>query len=199
MKKILVAILLLTQISAKAQDGRLKDNFNIIIREEEGDLNKDSHIDKVVVTMDTTDGTVPLRLQIFFAQPGGKFKLIVSSTKIIEAQYPADKKGEHNGKQIPNFFIEDGVLHMISELTNGQADHQFKFQHGNFELIDVAQVTWDGKNTTTETDFNLLTGIRIEVLKSLGSEKILKESKKKVLIRPLPKIQHFEPFENELY
>jgi hypothetical protein len=199
MKNILFVIFILLQISAQAQNGSLRDNFNVPVRDEQGDLNKDGRIDKVVVTMDTADGTVPLRLQIFFAQPGGKFKLMVSSTKIIEAQYPLDKKGKHNGKQIPDFFIEDGILHMVSELTNGQADYQFKFQHGNFELIHIAQASWDGVNTTTETDFNLLTGTRITSVKSLGSEKILKESKKKVLIRPLPKIQNFKPFENELY
>lgn len=55
---------------------------------EEGDLNKGDRINKIVVTMDTMAAAVTLRLQIFFARPGGKLKLMVSSVKIIEAQYP---------------------------------------------------------------------------------------------------------------
>lgn len=199
MNKILLTFLILLQLQAWAQVETLKNNFNVPIRLEEGDLNNDGRIDKIVVDMDTADATVPLRLQIFFAQPGGKFKLMVSSVQIIEAQYPPEKKGAHNGKQIPDFFIEDGIIHMVSEVNGGQAVHQFRFQKGNFELIHVSQATWDGKNTTIETDFNLLTGIRTEQTKSLGSEKILKENKTKVSVRPLPVIQRFKPFEKELY
>lgn len=199
MRKIFLAILALFQISVHAQDSAVKNNFSVPVREELGDLNKDGLADKVIVTMDTADVTVPLRLQIFFAQPDGKLKLMISSLKIIEPQYPADKNGAYSGKQIPDFFIEDGLLNMVSEIEGVQAVHQFRFQNGNFELVKVTQATWDGKNTTTETEFNLLTGIRTETVKALGSEKVIRASKKKVLVRPLPKIQNFRPFEKELY
>lgn len=199
MEKIFLTILVLFHISVHAQDSAVKNNFNVPVKAEHGDLNKDGLADKVEVAMDTADATVPLRLQVFFAQPGGMYKLVVASTKIIEPQYPADKNGEYNGKQIPDFFIEDGILSMVSEVTNGQAVHQFRFQHGHFELIAVSIATWDGKNTTTETSFNLVLGIRTVTLKALGSEAILKETKDKRLVRPLPQLQNFKPFEKDGY
>lgn len=199
MKKVFPIILFSIQMYAHAQDKRSTDNFNVLVRKEQGDLNNDGRTDKVVVTMDTIAATVPLRLQVFFAQPDGTFKVTVSSLKIIDVQYPTEKKGQHNGKQIPYFFIENGILQMVSEATGGQAVHQFKFQNGNFELIHVSQASWDGKNTTTEINFNLVTGLRTELVKSLGSEQILKKRETMVLIRPLPKIQSFKPFEHVLY
>jgi hypothetical protein len=199
MEKIFLTVLVLFQISTHAQGSVVKNNFNVPVRAEFGDLNRDRVADKVEVTMDTADATVPLKLEIFFAQPGGKFKLVISSTRIIEPQYPAEKNGAYSGKQIPDFFIEDGILNMVSEIDGGQAQHQFRFQNGNFELVHVIKANWDGENTTTETDFNLLTGESVEIVKSLGSEKILKQLKKKVLIKPLPLIQNFKPFEKEMY
>ncbi|TCC94668.1 hypothetical protein [Pedobacter hiemivivus] len=198
MKTLLLTISLLTTLGTYAQNRNLKDNFTVLVREAEGDLNRDGIIDKVIVMMDTIDATVPLRIQISFSQPNSTSKLILSSTRIIEAQYPAHKKGEHNGNQIPNFYIENGNLEMVSDIKNGQSEHKFKFQHGNFELIYFSKVIWDGKNTTTETAFNLITGKRTEKVQSLGSDKIVRSSKNKVLLRPLPKLQNFATFEKEL-
>lgn len=199
MKKLLLSILFLIQLGVYAQNRKLKDNFIVQIREEHGDLNKDRLIDKVVVTMDTIDATVPLRLQVFFAQPGKKFKLIASSTKIIEAQYPANKNGKHNGNQIPDFNIEKGILTIRTEVEGGHAEHKFKFQNGHFNLIYVSIINYDGKNTTTEKNFNLVTGERNEKIQELGSDKFLIKSKNKIIIRPLPQLQNIKPFEKEYF
>lgn len=197
-KTLFIALMLLSCIRVYSQNISLNNNFNVQIREDEGDLNKDGLIDRVIVSMDTINETRPLRLQIFFSQPDGKFKLMVSSTKIIEAQYPIEKKGKHNGHQIPDFFIENGDLHMECYIK-GQSVHKFRFKNGNFELVHFSNVFWDGINTTTETKFNLLTGRFIKQSQLLGSDEIFGKTEKTISIRPLPKIQNFRPFENELY
>jgi len=76
MKKIIVLILAFTQTIVYAQQKKAKDNFNVQIRLEKGDLNKDGLIDKTVIMMDTIDAAVPLRLQIFLLQPNKKFKMV---------------------------------------------------------------------------------------------------------------------------
>ena len=210
MKNIYIYFIILfisAQINVFAQNINYKDNFNYPVREEEGDLNKDGKKDKVIVHMDTTDKTSPLRLQIYLSQPNGKLALEVFSTQIIEAQFPAEKQGEYNGYQIPDFRIEKGTLLMWSEIKGGNITYTFKYQNGNFELIDLHKLTnnatkgYIDENTIfTETEFNLVTGVRIET-DDTNSEKILKNNKrtKTVIIRPLPKIQDFKFSDKDRY
>jgi len=209
MKKSLLYILLIL-FSAPgilySQNIKTKDNFNVPIRDEEGDLNRDGKIDKVMVYMDTVDTTRPLKLQIFLSKPNGKLDLAVSSTKIIEPMYPLEKNGKHNGFQIPDFFIENGILTMRSEIKGGNITFDFKYRNGNFELINVKKLTnnstkgyVDEYTVFTETNFNLITGLRTETDDNLGSKKILNKRKKTVLIRPLPKIQDFKFSDMYLY
>ena len=195
MKKIVVFILAFAQTVVYAQQKQLKDNFTIQIRLEEGDLNKDGLKDKTVITMDTIDASVPLRLQIFFLQPDKKFKMVFSSTDVIEPQY---EKGIHTKNQIPYFFIENGYLLMNSERDDVRYEHKFIYKNGIFQLVKISSVVYDGQNSTTETVFDLLTGVRTEILKSLDSEKILKKKTKKIMIRPLPTLQNLRSFGNKL-
>ncbi|NII82685.1 MULTISPECIES: hypothetical protein [unclassified Pedobacter] len=195
MKKIIVLILVLTQTIVYAQQKKVKDNFNVQIRLEKGDLNKDGLIDKTVIMMDTIDTAVPLRLQIFFLQPNKKFKMVFSSTDVIEPQYV---NGVHTKNQIPYFFIENGFLLMNTEKNDVRLAYQFIYKKGIFQLIKVSSVVYDGKNSTTETVFNLLTGVRTETTMLLGSEKILKKNTKKIMIRPLPTLQNLRTFGNKL-
>jgi hypothetical protein len=190
-----------------AQNIQNKGNYTYQVREEKGDLNNDGKMDKLTVKMDTTDETRPLRLQVFLSQPNGKkLTLAVSSTKIIEPQYPAENQGKHNDYQIPNFFIEKGILSMWSEIKGGTITYDFRFRTGNFELINVKKITnnatrgYIDENTIfTETNFNLLSGLRTETDDKLGSKKALSKRKKTVLIRPLPKIQDQKFSDKELY
>jgi hypothetical protein len=62
-------------------------------------------------------------------------------------------------------------------------------------LIYLEKGTWDGKNTTTEIQFNLLTGIKIEQVKALGSEENLQERKTTIRINPLPLLQELNQFD----
>lgn len=190
-------ILILVQSNLSAQTIKNKDNYNYQVREEEGDLNNDGKMDKVLVKMDTINETRPLKLQIFLSQPNGKkLTLAVSSTKLIEPQYPVEKNGEFNGFQIPSFFIEKGILTMWTESKGGNTTYDFKYRKGNFELIHVKKLTnnatkgyIDESTIFTETHFNLISGLRIETDEQSGSKKALSKRKKTVLIRPLPKIQ----------
>lgn len=200
-------ILVSVQMSLFAQNIKTKGNFTYQVREEVGDLNNDGKMDRITVKMDTVDETRPLRLQIFLSQPNGKkLTLVVSSTKIIEAQYPVENHGEFNGYQIPDFFIEKGILTMWSEIKSGNITYDFKYRNGNFELINVKKLTYDAvdggitENTVfTDTDFNLITGLRTETDDLFGSKKVLRKRKKTVLIRPLPKIQDFKFSDKNIY
>ena len=197
MKKLIFFFFLSLQISAAAQHKSGSDNFNTKIREEEGDLNTDGLIDQVIVSMDTTDARSPLKLQVFFGQPGKKLKLMVSTTKLILPQFPNGKT--FSGLQIPIFEIENGKLRMISETGHGQSLHVFKYQNKHFELIYFSKVYWDGNITFVETDFDLVKGIKTLTTDIQGSDKSSKKTKSKVLIRPLPKIQELVAYEKKPY
>ncbi|WP_312192110.1 hypothetical protein, partial [Sphingobacterium sp.] len=77
---------------------------------------------------------------------------------------------------------------------------------GNFELIYVEKLTnnatksYVDENTIfTETKFDLVTGLRTDTRDKLGSAKVLDVRKKRVLIRPLPKIQDMKFSDKDLY
>lgn len=203
----LVFILITVQMNLFAQNIKSKDNYTYQVREEEGDLNNDGKMDRITVKMDTVNETRPLKLQIFLSQPNGKkLTLAVSSTKIIEPQYPVENQGKFNGYQIPSFFIEKGILTMWSEIEGGNITYDFKYRNGNFELIKVKKLTnnatkgYIDENTIfTETNFNLISGLRTETDEISGSKKILNKRKKTVLIRPLPKIQDLKFSDKKLY
>ncbi|MDW9379478.1 hypothetical protein [Chryseobacterium sp. JV558] len=201
-----IFILLSVPLNLLAQNSNSKEHYTYQVREEHGDLNSDGKMDRIIVEMDTVNETRPLRLQIFLSQPNGKLALAVSSTQIIEPQYPVGNQGKFNGYQIPDFFIEKGVLKMWSEIKGGNITYDFKYNNGNFELIYVDKLTnnvtkgyIDEKTIFTETKFDLITGIRTETDEISGSDKALKVRKKRVLIRPLPKIQDFKFSDKELY
>lgn len=192
-------LFVILQFNAQAQSSRAKDNFVVKIREEQGDLNNDGIKDKVLILMDTVDETVPLKLKIYLSKHHKKPTLFFTSTRIMEPMYPLYRNGLPNEYQIPNFFIENGYLKMSAEIKGGLAEHIFKFRNGTFELVKFSKSTWDGKNTTTLTEFDLISGVRTEITQGLGSEEILKKNTTKAIIRPLPKIQDFKPFEKKLY
>lgn len=206
MKLFTFFILMSVPTYLSAQKGKVKDTYTYQVRDEYGDLNNDGKEDKILVKMDTIDETRPLELQIFLSQPDGKLILAVSSTKIIEPQYPAGNKGKPNAFQIPSFFIERGILQMRSEIESGNITYDFKYKNGNFELVHVSKLTnnstkayVDKYTTFTDTQFDLITGIRTETDDKLGSKKPLAIRKKKVLIRPLPKIQDMKFSDTALY
>ena len=199
MNTTLIFILLLFQINLSAQKIQNKDNYDYLVREEKGDLNNDGKPDKITVKMDTINETRPLRVQILLSQPNGKFELAVSSDKMIEPQYPVENHGKYNGYQIPSFFIEKGILSMWSEIKSGNITYDFKYQNGNFELIYIKKLThnatkgYTDENTIfTETNSDLVQGIKTETDEIFGATKPLSKRTEKLFIRPLPKIQDFK-------
>lgn len=199
MKRFILPIFILFQLDSFAQTDTISYNFDHKIMEVVGDLNKDNLQDKVIVTQDTLSEKAPYRLQVFFKEPNGQFKLIVTSAKIIEPQYPDGRDGYRTGNGFSDVTIRNGVLSVNFELLRGHFEHKFRFQNGNFELIGFSEVYSDGHGVMTTTDFNLSTGIRIEKSERYDTDKILSNTKKKILIRPLPKLQDITPMENELY
>jgi hypothetical protein len=198
MKQIFLTILIIFQLDSFAQTDTNNYNFDHKIMEVEGDLNKDNLVDKVVITQDTLSANAPYRLQIFFKERNGQLKLFVSSTKIIEPQYPDGRDGYRTGNGFSDVTIKNGVLSVNFELLRGHYEHKFRFQNGDFELIGFSMVYSDGLGVMTTTDFNLSTGIRIEKTERYDTDKVLSNTKKKILI-PLPKLQDVVPMENELY
>ncbi|MFD2920932.1 hypothetical protein ACFS6H_14505 [Terrimonas rubra] len=81
----------------------------------------------------------------------------------------------------------------------GHFEHTFRFRNGNFELIGFSMVNANGIGEMTTTDFNLSTGIRAEKTERSDNGKILSNTRKKIWIRPLPKLQDLVPMENEFY
>ena len=194
----ILLLLLIFSAQINAQSSTVKASFNILLQEKEGDLNNDRIDDKIILSMDTIDQRRPIQLQILLSQPDGKLKRVVSTTQIIEAMYP-NGENQTSEYQIPTFEIEEGLLNMMSEIKGGMASYSFKYQKGNFILIHISKSTWDGKNTTTETEYNLRTGNKIDVVKNLGSEKILNKREKKMPLKPLPKIQVLKHFDLQNY
>jgi len=95
--------------------------------------------------------------------------------------------------------IKAGILHVNFEVLRGHFEHAFRFQKGNFELIGFTKVNSEGNGIIETIDFNLLSGIRIETTERYDIDKVLSNKRKKIFIRPLPKLQDVVPMENELY
>lgn len=197
LKQIFTINLILISLVANGQQKTSASTFTVPVREENGDLNGDGLADQVVIKMDTADITRPLQLEVFFQQKDSKYKLVASSTKLLARQY--DKDGKYAGNALPDVVIDNGILNILTERTGNHSQHQFKFQNGNFELIHYFNVIWDGKNTTTETKFDLVTDNYSVESQQLGSDKVTVLEKKKIVVKPLPKLQDFVPFANQLY
>ncbi|MGN7863258.1 hypothetical protein [Chryseobacterium sp. 22458] len=201
MKKSLPIVLFFhsATIGLYAQQTVHKNNYTFEIQNTEGDLNKDQLKDKVVIEMDVKDETRPLRVQIFLSQPDKKLQLAVSSTQLIESEYPIDKKGKHNGNPLPMFIIEEGNLKMLTDINDRKSCYEFRYHQNNFELIKISRVYWNGKNTTFETEIDLLAQTQLNFEQELGSDEIFNKRTKKIRITPLPKIQDLSFSDLEKY
>lgn len=199
MPRLLLINFILISFLANSQKKNVKENFNFKITEVKGDFNNDKVDDKVLVTQDTINEKAPFKLEIFFANSNGDYKTIATSTKIIAPQYPNGRGGFLTGNSLENITIKKNILIVNYGLLRGHLAHKFRFQNGNFELIGYSAGYLDDPKIIKMIDFNLSTGIRIEKTGEVGSDKIVNQSTTKVIIRPLPKIQDVEPFENDLY
>lgn len=194
MKNKLLIFLVLASMNMYAQQQKNIEHFTVRVREEVGDLNKDGLQDKVILTMDTVDAQQPLKLQIFLLQSNRKLRLEFSSKEVFNPQYP---NGKYGGDQIPSIFIEDGNLILYSEINDVKQYYTFRYQNKNFELIKISKIVWDGKDKTTETQFDLVKGEKTENSKLLGSEKTKKKKPTKIALKALPTLQNFRNPEHQ--
>jgi len=192
MKKSFLYILFLFFIHTNlfSQNIRNQDSFSEIVGEEKGDLNNDKKPDRVVVTTTKTEEIKPFRLQIFLSQPNSKnLKLQVSSTQIFENQYPVETSGKQKNFRIPDFFIEEGKLVILTDVNELKSRYIFRFKDGNFELTHISRVISDGREITTETEIDLLKGNKVVFDQDFGPTKKYK-LREKFKPKPLPKIQN---------
>ncbi|MEO6175031.1 MAG: hypothetical protein ABIP27_07760 [Flavobacterium circumlabens] len=177
-----------------------KDNFTKKITKVNGDLNKDGLADYVLVLQDTLSDNAPYKLEIYFAEANGSFKRILSSVKAIDPAFPEGKKGYYSGNAFSEITIKKGILSIENELLRGHFEHKFRYQNNNFELIGFSEVYSDGQGTMGQIDFNLSTGIRIKKTEPYGEDNFpVTKTQKKIIMRPLPKLQDFAPFKTEYF
>ena len=199
MKKYFLLILILSHLNVFTQISTQDYNFSYKVMEVTGDLNKDGLADKVVVTQDTLNENAPYRLQVFFKEAAGEWTLKATSVKIIEPQYPNGRDGYRTGTGFSDVTIKAGVLSINIELLRGHFEHEFKFQNGRFELIHFSFVSSDGRGVIETIDFNLTTGIRVELLERYDTDKVISNKKTKIIIKPLPILDDVIPMEQDLY
>lgn len=156
-----------------------------------GDLNKDGSPDSVVVLQDTIPDPAPYEIKIFFKQPAGSYKFIVSSRKAIEPRML------YSGNSFETVTIKNNVLTITYSLLRGNYENKFRYQNGNFELIGHTDSNSDGRGTISSTDFNLSTGRFIHTQENYETGKLLKKTDKIIRIKPLPKLQDFIPYDTD--
>ncbi|MBF8455552.1 hypothetical protein IV494_00015 [Kaistella sp. G5-32] len=186
---LIFIILIVGKSQFFAQSTKSKDAFNEIVNDVEGDLNKDNLPDKIIAATNNTDEIRPFRFQIFISRPNTKkLKLVVSTTKLFESQYPYEKGREERNFRIPDFFIENGKLTILTDVKELHSRYIFRFKDGNFELTNISRVIRVGNETTTQTEINLLSGSK-EVYDEDFSPGRKYKIKQKTKPKTLPKIQ----------
>lgn len=82
---------------------------------------------------------------------------------------------------------------MKSELLRGNVSYKFRYQNGSFENIGFTKDVSDGHSSMYLTDFNLSTGVHVYKRENYETGRVITNEKKIVKIRPLPKLQYFNP------
>lgn len=173
-------------------------NFKSLVTTVYGDLNKDGLIDLAVVTQDTISDNAPYLLEVFFKQANGDLKLIVSSTKAIEPQFPSGRENHFWGVAFDKLRIQKGVLWIEIGFTRGHMEHKFRYQNDRFELIGYTYIDVNA-GQIEQIDYNLSTGRRIEKEGTISEDDYTVVKDEVIKLTPLPKLEDFEPFVHELY
>lgn len=199
-KQINKAVLFLFMIVTSIVTGQNEASysFNVHVNTVYGDLNKDGRIDVATVTQDTLNEYAPYKLDIFFQQLNGDLKLITSSIKAIEPQFPNGRESHLWGNGFGQLSIHNGVLWIETGFIRGHMEHKFRYQNNKFELIgySYANVT---AGQITIIDYNLSTGKRIEKEGNISDDDYKVTVDKIIKLNPLPSLDAFEPYLNDLY
>jgi hypothetical protein len=189
-------LILLPWLSYNQTKGN-KVNFDHVVIIVKGDLNKDNIADSVVVVQDTLSDLSPYRLKIYFAKPNKKYFLTVQSDSAIGPKFPDGKEGYTSAASLIDISIASGTLSITCELYRGHFEHRFRYQNRNFELIRFTQVYSDGQGIMYTTDYNLSTGVLLEISERYDTDKLLSKKRKVVKVKSLPKMQSFRPFSTD--
>lgn len=186
-------LLMVSSIQLSAQE-----NFSVVVSIAKADLNKDLLKDSVVITQDTTADTSPYRLEIFFAKKSGGYQRNIRTDKAINEQLPNGKDGYRDGYGFSKVTVKGEVIELHCQLIRGYFIHKFRYQNGNFELIGYSSRTMNPLGMSF-TDFNLSTGVYLEIVEYDDPGQKGTKNRKIIKVRPLPKLQHFVPYSNDLY
>ncbi len=77
------------------------------------------------------------------------------------------------------FIIEEGNLKMLTDINDRKSCYEFRYHQNNFELIKISRVYWNGKNTTFETEIDLLAQTQLNFEQELGSDEIFNKRTKR--------------------
>jgi hypothetical protein len=135
--------------------------FNVLISNVFGDLNKDGILDLAMITQDTACHSGHYNLEVFFTQPNGDRKLIISTIYAIEQEFPWGKDSYSKSHSKSELSIKRGVLWIETEYIHGHMEHKFRFQNEKFELIGYSSLDVAAGHIF-EVDYNLSTGRRIK-------------------------------------
>lgn len=78
---------------------------------------------------------------------------------------------------------------MLTDINDRKSSYEFRLKQNNFELVKISRVYWNGKNTTFETEIDLIAKTKIEFQQELGSDEIFNKTKRTIKVNSLPKIQ----------
>ncbi|CAD0009375.1 hypothetical protein [Flavobacterium chungangense] len=170
-------------------------NYNHVVFEVYGDLNKDGLNDLVLVKEDNKDKHNPFLLEIKFQGKDKSYRTVLSSETAVVDKFP----GEDNMTicLLESIEIKKGILIFNQSLIRGTFTHKFRFQKNQFELIGIHFNSANPGYFLT-VDYNLSTGKMIEIKKAYETDKIIENNTTIEKITPLPNLKKFDPL-NYLY
>lgn len=190
MRLIFFTFIFIVSLSSVAQEKSFTK-----IAESKGKLNNDNLTDKIIVLQDTINEKGLYVFQVYFGRKNGNYELFQSSKKAI----PPYTEGANDLISFSEISIKNGILIIEFEFLRGHSSYKYRFQNDKFELIGVTAVRADSRGFYFNSDFNLSTGVRIVEEGRVDSDSITVKKEEKHIIKPLPHLDSFTPFESELY